>query len=294
MPEKQKVVREPRPLASSGSGAPASDDGSLLAAAGASLAAQRRKELRTRRTLQVALLVVLLVSWQLWADLFDTAFWTSSPTDVLEQLFAWSETGTLWTGLRATLTATVVGFVIGASAGAVVGFLLGWMRTLGDVLEPFITALYTLPKIALAPLFVLWFGIGVTTKIAIAALLVFFLVFFTTFRGTREVDPELVDLARVMGAGRFATLLKIGMPSAGVWVFSGLKLALPYALIGAVVGEFIASTEGIGFLINNAAALLNTAGVFAGLVVLMITASGLTALLRLAEKHFLSWQDASN
>ena len=122
--------------------------------------------------------------------------------------------------------------------------------------------------------------------------MVFFLVFFTTFQGARQVDPELIAISRVLGASRWQALTKIGLPASTVWIFSGFKIALPYALIGAVVGEFLAATEGMGFLINNASSELNTAGVFAGIVVLVAISAGLTFLLKLAEDRALRWQTA--
>ena len=145
----------------------------------------------------------------------------------------------------------------------------GWVRKLGDLLEPFVLSLYTLPKIALAPLFVLWFGIGATNKIMFAAMLVFFMVFFTTYQGTRQVDRDLVENARLLGASRWGIWTKIAVPYSAVWVFTGLRIGLPYALIGAIVGEFVAAESGVGFRIKEATSFFNTAEVFAGLIVLM-------------------------
>lgn len=268
---------------------PRADDGLVAAAIGRQRARRRRYSAATLLARVVFLLVVLVV-WQLAADRLGAEDWISSPLAVATKLASWAAGGTLLSGLQATLIATLGGFVIGAAGGAVLGFLLGWVRPVGDVLSPYLLAFYTVPKIALAPLFVLWFGIGTITKIAVAALLVFFLVFFTTFRGIRDVDRELVDISRVLGASPAQTLRVIGVPSAMIWVFSGLRMALPYALIGAVVGEFIAATDGIGFMINNSTASLDTAGVFAGVIVLMVVAFLLTELLRLAERWVLRWQ----
>jgi NitT/TauT family transport system permease protein len=239
---------------------------------------------------RLAIVVALIIGWQLTADTWDTRFWTSSPRDILTQLHRWSDSGDLWRGLRVTVQETVFGYFLGGVAGAVVGFALGRLRRLGRVLEPFIMAIYSIPKIALAPLIVLWFGIGMTTKVFVSAVLVFFLVFLTTYSGTKQVNEELCDLARVMGASRFALLRKVVIPQAGLWVFTGLRIALPYALIGAVVGEFIAAQEGIGYLINNSSALINTTGVYAGLVVLMAVATVLTSILNVVEGRVLRWE----
>jgi NitT/TauT family transport system permease protein len=256
---------------------------------------RRSSRRRSRNILlaQVIIVVVAVATWELVSRGFDLGFWISSPSAVWDQLVSWADTGELWTGLKATLMVTVLGFVPGAFVGALTGFLFGWFRTLGRVLEPFVLALYTLPKIALAPLFILWFGIGTLPKVVLAAVLVFFLVFFTTFQGAKTVDRSMLEMGYLMGGDKLPVFTKIVVPTSAVWVFSGFKIALPYALIGAVVGEFIAATEGIGFMIKNATNEFNTAGVFAGLVVLMILATVLTQLLRLIESRILHWQDAA-
>ena len=195
--------------------------------------------------------------------------------------------------LRITLTEAGLGFVIGSVAGGLVGFLLGWVRRLGDLFEPFILSIYTIPKIALAPLFVLWFGIGVTNKVMFAGMLVFFMVFFTTYQGVRQVDRDLVENAQLMGADRWAIWTKIAIPYAAVWVFTGIRIGLPYALIGAIVGEFVAAESGVGFRIKEATSFFNTSAVFAGLIVLMaISFTLLLTTLKLIEKYVLRWQNA--
>lgn len=252
-----------------------------------------RKRSRGILLIQAVIVVVALLAWQLLSDEFDWGFWVSSPIAVWEQVVRWAESGELWTGIKATMSVTVLGFVPGALIGALTGFLFGWFRTLGRVLEPFVLALYTLPKIALAPLFVLWFGIGTLPKVVLAAVLVFFLVFFTTFQGAKSVDRSMLEMGYLMGGGKLPVVRKIVVPTSAVWMFSGFKIALPYALIGAVVGEFIAATEGIGFMIKNATNEFNTAGVFAGLVVLMVLATLLTQILRLLEMKILHWQNTA-
>ena len=171
--------------------------------------------------------------------------------------------------------------------------LLGWVKRLGNLFEPIILSIYTLPKIALAPLFVLWFGIGLMNKVMFAGMLVFFMVFFTTFQGTRQVDRDLVENARVMGANRWDIWTKIAIPYSAVWVFTGIRIGLPYALIGAIVGEFIAAEAGVGFRIKEATSFFDTASVFAGLVVLMAISGTLLGLLKLVERRALRWQTAS-
>ena len=236
--------------------------------------------------------VFLLLAWQGIGSIGDFAFYTSTPLLVAKQLQSWASQGVLWVGLRVTMTEAMSGFVVGTIAGAVLGFAFGWVRLLGKLLEPFVLLAYSVPKIALGPLFVIFFGIGLAPKIALAALVVFFLVFFTTFQGVRQVDPELIAISRVLGASRWQAMIKIGLPSATVWILSGIKIALPNALIGAVVGEFLAATQGIGFLISNASSELNTSGVFAGVFVLVCASGMLSLAFKFVEDRALAWQTA--
>jgi NitT/TauT family transport system permease protein len=243
--------------------------------------------------LQIGLVVLLLCIWEFTAWKFNSDFWTSRPSAVVEALSRWARSGTLATDLRVTLSAAVGGFLLGSIIGGLTGFILGWVTRLGDILEPLILAIYTLPKIALAPLFVLWFGIGLTNKIMFSAMLVFFMVFFTTFQGTRQVDRDLVENARVLGANRWDVWTKIAIPYSAVWVFTGIRIGLPYALIGAIVGEFVAAEAGVGFRIKEATTFFNTAAVFAGLLVLMMISGTLLGILKLIERRALRWQTAS-
>lgn len=273
-----------------GGGVSTADDSRQIVAK--TVQTSRTSEGRWLPAAQILVAVVFLVCWQVAGSQASVTFYTSTPLRVLAQIGVWSDQGVLWRGLRATLTEAVAGFVIGAVFGAVLGFAFGWIRLLGRLLEPFVILLYSVPKITLGPLFVIFFGIGMATKIALSALVVFFLVFFTTFQGVRQVDEELIAISRVLGANRWQALTKIGLPSSTVWVFAGLKIALPNALIGAVVGEFLAATEGIGFLINNAGSELNTSGVFAGVLLLVVASAVLTFILKVVEDHVLAWQRA--
>ena len=247
---------------------------------------------KTDLFIQIAIAAVALISWEIFARTFNSYFWTSSPIAVFLEFKRWAVSGKLATDLQLTLTEAGVGFVIGSIVGGLTGFVLGWVRRLGDLLEPFILSLYTLPKIALAPLFVLWFGIGALNKIMFSALLVFFMVFFTTYQGTRQVDRDLVENARLLGAQRWDVWTKIAIPYAAVWVFTGVRIGLPYALIGAIVGEFMAAEAGVGFFIKQNSDYFNTAAVFAGLIVLMAISLTLLTTLKLFERWVLGWQDA--
>ena len=241
---------------------------------------------------QMALLAAILGSWQAVASLPGVEFWTSSPLAIAHNLSRWHASGELVEDLKITLFEAGAGFLLGSLFGGIVGFVLGWVRKLGDVFEPFVLSLYTLPKVALAPLFVLWLGIGVLNKVVFSGVLVFFMVFFTTYQGARQVDRDLVENVRLLGASRVQTWTKVAVPYSAVWIFTGLRVGLPYALIGAIVGEFVAAESGVGFRIKEATSFFNTSGVFAGLFVLMLISMSLLGVLRLVENRLMSWQTA--
>jgi NitT/TauT family transport system permease protein len=240
---------------------------------------------------RVAIIVVGLSAWQYASGRLIKTFWISRPSDIWAQLVDWVVTGDLWIHLQVTLIETIMGFVFGAVAGVLFGLALGLNRRLAAVLDPFIVAFYSLPKIALAPLFILWFGVGLASKVVLATFVVFFLVFYNTYAGTLAVEAELVDVLRLMGASRGQIVRKVILPSALIWIFTGMKSSVPYALIGAVVGEMMASNKGLGYLIQAAAGQYDTGGVFAALFVLMIIATGLHELLKQSERVMLRWRE---
>jgi NitT/TauT family transport system permease protein len=243
---------------------------------------------------RLAIVVVALAAWQFSSGRLIKPFWISSPLLIWQQLAEWVATGELWMHVEVTLSETIMGFAFGAVGGIAFGLALGLNRRLAAVLDPFIVAFYSLPKIALAPLFILWFGVGLTSKVVLATFVVFFLVFYNTYAGTLAVEQELVDVLRVMGGSRGQIIRKVILPSALIWIFTGMKSSVPYALIGAVVGEMMASNKGLGYLIQAAAGQYDTAGVFAALFVLMIIATGLHELLKQSERVMLRWREAGH
>jgi NitT/TauT family transport system permease protein len=240
---------------------------------------------------RLGITVAGLALWEFASGRWIKPFWISSPSAIWAQLSDWVVTGELWLHVQITLTETLLGFVFGAASGIVVGLALGLNKRLAAIIDPFIIAFNSLPKIALAPLFILWFGVGLLSKVVLATFVVFFLVFYSTYAGTLAVEQELVDVLRLMGATRLQIIRKVILPSVLLWIFTGMKISVPYALIGAVVGEMMASNKGLGYLIQAAAGQYDTNGVFAALFVLMVIATGLHAALKVSERLMLRWKE---
>lgn len=240
--------------------------------------------------MRLALLATILVLWELLSGVIVAEFFVSKPSAIFKALGSWVAGGNLFFHIGITAVEAFSGFLIGASIGITVGVILGRIHFLAELLHPFIVAFYSLPKIALAPLFILWIGIGIGMKITLTATVVFFLVFLNTYTGVRNVSRELESIMYLMGANERHVLTKVVLPSAITWVFAGLRISVPYALIGAIVGELIASNRGLGFLLANASGQFDTAGVFAALIVIMMLAFLLNTLVRAAELWLMPWK----
>lgn len=271
--------------------------GGAVAAAGApktrkpSLADMSRSRMLAWQT---GLLVLVLACWQLASGRLVDNFFVSNPLEVAERLWSWTITGFIFPHLWVTFYETVAGYVLGTLIGVVLGIWLGVARFMSRLLNPFLFAFYALPKIALAPLLVLWFGLGLESKIALSTVIVFFLVFYNTFTGVREVDQDMIDTVRLMRAQRHQVLLHVVIPSAMSWIFAGLKISIPYALIGAIVGELIAANQGLGFLVARMGADFDTTGVFAVLVVIGLLAIALNHLVEIAQVRQERWKMVSH
>lgn len=238
---------------------------------------------------RILCLILAIVAWQIASLMVDPLF-ICSPLAVAQQLGTWIIDGTLWTNTQVTLEETLLGLFFGVTFGIVAGFLLGLQHTLSEILDPFIVGLYSIPKVALAPLFILWFGFGLEMKVVVAGVTVFFLVFFNTLTGVRDVDRDLVNAVRLMGGKPRDIMFKVVVPSASGYVLTGLHMAVPYALIGAVIGEVISENVGLGYLINDSASTLNPAGVFAALVVLTVIACLLNGVVNLVDRKTSRWK----
>jgi NitT/TauT family transport system permease protein len=254
----------------------------------------KRRERTIVTTARVLLCIGLLGFWQFASGRLVSDFWVSNPWAIGQALRRLWEEGLLLSAIGTTVLEASVGFAIGTAVGILLGVLFGVNRVLARILDPFLVGFYSLPRVALIPLFILWFGIGLQMKIIFTALLVFFPIFMNTFAGVRGVDHDLIDVIRVMGASRLDTIRKVFIPSALAWVFAGLRISVPYALIGAVVAEMFSSNEGLGYLISMTANQFDTAGLFAALIVTTTLGLILDACVRLLERHFLRWQPAGN
>ena len=201
-----------------------------------------------------------------------------------------SNTNNLWAATVATLRNTFWGFLVGVGSGVVVGLILGRSDFLARVFEPFIVALNSLPRIALVPLIVLMFGLGDASKIMTAWVIVFFIVFFSTFEGARSVDRDHINVARLMGASDWQVTWTVVIPSTLAWVFAVLTPALSFSLIGVIIGEFIGAQVGLGKIIIEAEATLETADMMVALFVLMIVGVALALMIRRLQAYLLRWQ----
>nr|WP_312231474.1 ABC transporter permease [Pseudomonas sp.] len=239
---------------------------------------------------RIAILATILIGWQLASGPLIDPFFVSSPAEIGKRFADLVSSGRLFSHGWITVVETLVGFFFGACAGITVGLVLGRNELLAKLLDPILIAIYSLPKIALAPLFIMWFGIGIEMKIILTATIVFFLVFLNTYSGVRAVEREQLEILRLMGAREHHLITKVVLPSAIQWVFTGLKLSVPYALIGAIVGEIMAANRGLGYLLQDAAGQLDTAGVFAALIAIIALALLLQAAVRKLEQVLMPWK----
>ncbi|WP_340150509.1 ABC transporter permease [uncultured Sneathiella sp.] len=255
--------------------------------------AKNKKAINTTLIWQTAILVVVLGSWEFMSGRLFDSFWVSKPSLIVAYIYNWIINGDFLRHLSATMTEIIVGYSLGAFFGLALGLPIGRMEKTAKILDPFLLALNGIPRVALAPLFVIWFGIGITPKIVLVFTLVFFVVFYNSYAGVRSVERRYVDLAWVMGARSFSLFTKVILPAAMPYIILGLKLSIPYAVIGAIIGEFIASSEGLGYKIQLETSIYNTTGTMGGIIVLMILVVLLNSILAWIERRALAWRPPS-
>ena len=231
-----------------------------------------------------------LLLWQLASGRWIEPFLISSPSRIFSSMLAGFQSGDLWQHSWVTLQEILIGFPLGALTGIALGYYFGRSRTLAEIFEPIIIALNGIPRTALAPLFIVWLGIGIWSKVGVVFLLTFFLNFFNTYTGMRQMDQEYVDLARLMRVRGLKLTFRVILPAISPYVFTGIRTSIPFSVIGAIVGEFIAATEGIGFFIRLSAGIFRTADVFVGIIVLMLMVIIMDKIAGTVEKRVLRWQ----
>jgi NitT/TauT family transport system permease protein len=240
---------------------------------------------------QLIVAAAALGAWQAGAALkLLDPFFFSRPSDIAARILTWTASGTLWRHLLITLEEALLGLTIGAAIGITLGFALARSPFVARVLDPYITMLNAVPRVVLAPLFLLWFGLGIWSKVALAVTLVFFVMFFNTYQGVRDADRVIIDNVRMLGASERQLVRHVLLPSALSWIFSSLQTSLGFAMVGAVVGEYLGAARGLGYVIAQAEGTFDTTGVFAGMtvlsVVVVIVSAGVTRL----ERYLLRWK----
>ena len=257
--------------------------------------ARERRRRRWERLWQVGVFVVIVGGWEICARIgLADPFFFGQPSGIAATIWRWTTRGTpqgpLWAHVLVTLEETVLAFLIGVVLGVVAGFALGRNRTLAAIFGPYVRMGNAIPRVILGSIFVIWLGLGMASKVALGVTLTFFVVFFNAFQGVREVDPNLVNNARVLGANGRQLSFDVMLPSALSWITSSLHTSFGFALVGAVVGEFIGSNQGLGYLVAAAQGAFNANGVFAAMVILSIVALIADALVTRFEHRLTPWR----
>ena len=254
------------------------------------------------RTYQLLLLAGIFAAWQVltqpglvppvvWADNPDrAAFFFGEPVKIFRVAWEWFAGGAVYEHLWVTLQETALAFVIGSALGLGLGLWLGLSPTASAVLDPYITAMNAMPRVVLAPIFMVWFGLGIWSKVALGVTLVFFIVFFNVYQGVKEVSPVVLNNTIMLGANRRQLLRYVYLPSATSWLFSSLHTSVGMAFVGAVVGEYLGSARGVGYLIQQAEGAFDINTVFAGILVLTAFALVLDFAVGRVEKRLLVWR----
>jgi NitT/TauT family transport system permease protein len=277
---------------------PVSTNGAVHDAAERAAAAAPRKRRQLILALRLAILVVIVGGWEVASrtHLIDPFFF-AMPSTIVQQLWTWITEGTsqgpLWGEVLVTLEETVLGFLIGAVLGIVCGIVLGRDKLLADVFSIYIKVANSIPRIVLGSIFVIALGLGMQSKVALAVVMVFFVVFANAFQGVREADRSLIANARILGASPLQITTAVIVPAAMSWILASLHVSFGFALVGAVVGEFLGSRHGIGLLISTEQGLFSPAGVFAAMIVLAVVALAADYLLTWAENRLLKWRPPS-
>jgi NitT/TauT family transport system permease protein len=251
---------------------------------------QRSRHANLVLAAQAGVVLAVLGLWQLLSGRVIQSFLISNPIDVARKLVVVLGTSAMLHDISVTGKELVFGWVAGAAGGALLGWGLGSVRFLGEVFEPIINAVNGIPKVALAPMFLLWFGLGIGSKVALAAMIVFFVVFYSVFAGMRNVPQPLSEVAKVMGASRLFVVRKVVLPSVAVPLFAALKVGVPLAMIGVIAGEYISAQDGLGYYTMTATQSFDPAGLFAAIIVIVAMVVAGCAIIGFFERRALAWQ----
>ncbi|HLL27036.1 MAG TPA: ABC transporter permease [Xanthobacteraceae bacterium] len=246
--------------------------------------------------LQILVAAIVLLVWhicstyQFFGRYLLDPFFFSTPVDVAARVFKWFYERTIWWHLAVTLTEALLAFAIGSLAGVGIGFWFARKPVIAAVFDPYVKMINALPRVVLAPIFTLWLGLGIWSKVALGVTLVFFIVFFNVYQGVKEVSPAVLANGRMLGMSERQLLRHVYWPSALSWMFSSLHTSVGFAVVGAVVGEYLGAAAGLGYLIQQAEGVFDVAGVFAGMFVLGVFVVLIDALVSLVERRLLVWQ----
>ena len=248
--------------------------------------------------LQILVAIVSIAIWQVFTtypvfgQILLPAFFFSNPLDVASQVVDWFISGVIWKHLWVTLIEALLAFVLGSVGGVLVGFWFARQPRTAAVFDPYVKMVNALPRVVLAPIFTLWLGLGIWSKVALGVTLVFFIVFFNVYQGVKEVSPTVLANARMLGMSEQQLMRHVYWPSALSWMFSSLHTSVGFAVVGAVVGEYLGSAAGLGYLIQQAEGVFDVAGVFAGMFVLAAFVIVIDAIVTVVEKRLLVWRPA--
>ena len=246
--------------------------------------------------LQILVAIVAVALWYALATypMFGTIllppFFFSNPVDVAAQIVTWFISGVIWKHLWVTLWESILAFLIGSVSGVLVGFWFACQPRVAAVFDPYVKMINALPRVVLAPIFTLWLGLGIWSKVALGVTLVFFIVFFNVYQGVKEVSPTVLANARMLGMSERQLMRHVYWPSALSWMFSSLHTSVGFAVVGAVVGEYLGAAAGLGYLIQQAEGVFDVAGVFAGMFVLAAFVIVIDAVVSTIEKRLLVWR----
>src|SRR6201995_3145738 len=247
-------------------------------------------------SLQMLVAIAVVALWQFLASvpvfgkIWLPPFFFSNPVDVFSQVIKWFATGVIWTPLAITLWESILAFVIGSLSGVAVGFWFARQPLVAAVFDPYVKMVNALPRVVLAPIFTLWLGLGIWSKVALGVTLVFFIVFFNVYQGVKEVSHTVLNNGRMLGMSERQLMQHVYWPSALSWMFSSLHTSVGFAVVGAVVGEYLGSAAGVGFLISQGESVFDVAGVFAGMFVLSAFVIAIDILVSLVEARLLVWR----